>query len=564
MNTMPLVSVITIFLNEEHFIQEAIESVLAQTFDNWELILVDDGSTDGSTEIARRCATEHPKRVRYLEHPGHQNRGMSASRNLGICKATGNYIAFLDADDMWMPNKLEQQVAILEVQPEAAIVYGPAQWWYSWTDQPEDRARDYIHELGVPPDTLVWPPDLLTLFLRNEDISPCTCSVLVRRGIVERVGGFEETFPDMYEDQVFFAKICLDAPVFISRDCSAKYRQHPNSSCSVAQKTARHYAARATFLNWLATYLSRRGITDPDVQQALQGELRLHRHPILNHLMQRARQSVLGDAYRAARNLRTRWASLPVIRQFRCLRFRRLRPIREGRQHGTAIVRYWWARYLEQHQSDIRGHALEVGTTATIRQYGGQAVTRADAIDLEAYSPEITVVADLSRADHVPSSTYDCFVNQFTMHLVYDVEAALYHAIRILKPGGVLLVNFPCVDYYFARGLDMGTGAPLFLYWWFTPIQVENLLRRVGLAREDYQVDIYGNLFARIAYQMNVPAEELTRRELEYVDFGHPLLICARIVRPMNWQPAKPEYRNPWLPEGAPARWNPVMGHYAM
>src|SRR5262249_53445300 len=158
------------------------------------------------------------------------------------------------------------------------------------------------------------------------------------------------------------------------------------------------------------------------------------------------------------------------------LQFRRLRPIGDGRQHGTPIVRYYWADYLQRHRLDIHGNALEIGTTATIRQYGGQALTSANAIDIEAHSPEITVVADLSRADQVPSDSYDCFVNQFTMHLIYDLDAALYHAIRILKPGGVLLVNFPCVDYYFPRGLDMGTGAALFLYWWFTPIQVENLL----------------------------------------------------------------------------------------
>src|SRR5262249_7102961 len=152
-------------------------------------------------------------------------------------------------------------------------------------------------------------------------------------------------------------------------------------------------------------------------------------------------------------------------------------------------------------------------------------------------------------------------INQFTMHLIYDVEAALYHAIRLLKPGGVLLVNFPCVDYYFAQGLDMGTGAPLFLYWWFTPIQVENLLRRVGLGGADYELVIYGNLFARIAYQMNIPAEELTRNELEHVDAGHPLLICARVVKPLSWRVTKPEYRTSWLPKVTPARWNPVTGH---
>src|SRR5437773_4242914 len=99
MTNKPLVSVIIIFLNAEKFIEEAIESVLAQTYDHWELLLVDDGSIDSSTEIALRYAEQYPGKVNYLEHEGHQNRGMSASCNLGIRNTKGEYIAFLDVDD---------------------------------------------------------------------------------------------------------------------------------------------------------------------------------------------------------------------------------------------------------------------------------------------------------------------------------------------------------------------------------------------------------------------------------------------------------------------------------
>jgi SAM-dependent methyltransferase len=234
-----------------------------------------------------------------------------------------------------------------------------------------------------------------------------------------------------------------------------------------------------------------------------------------------------------------------------------------GRQRGTPVVRYYWARFLDRHRSDIHGAGIEIGTTLTLRQYGGDAVTRADALDLEAHSPDITAVADLARADALPADQYDCFINQFTMHLIYDLDAALYHSIRMLKPGGVLLVNFPCVDYYFPSGLDMATGRAMFMYWWFTPIQVENLLRRAGLSSTDYKMEIFGNLFSRIAYQMNLPAEELARHELEHVDPGHPLLICVRVVKPTEWRASPPAYRDPWHPDSTPAQWNPETGHYA-
>ena len=258
-----------------------------------------------------------------------------------------------------------------------------------------------------------------------------------------------------------------------------------------------------------------------------------------------------------------RWRTWPIIRHLRMLSLRRLAPLHRGHAWGTPVVRYYWDEFLEKHHTDIRGRGLEIGATETLRQYGGAALTAAEALDLAPHSDEVTVIADLSRADAVPDDQYDCFIVQFTMTVIYDVEAALYHAIRILKPGGVLFVNFACVDYYLYRGLDMGTGAPLYMYWWFTPLQVEDLLRRLGLAADDYECDTRGNLFTRIAFQMNLMAEELTQQELQHVDPGQPLLICVRVVKPQNWQAEKPIYREPLVqPDVSPARLGAATGHY--
>src|SRR5689334_12493479 len=151
MESKSLVSVIIIFLNAERFIEEALESVLRQTYGAWELLLVDDGSTDSSTQIARRYAERLPAKVRYLEHDRHANLGMSASRNLGIRHSRGEFIAFLDADDVWLPRKLEEQVAILNAHPDAAMLYGRTQKWFGWTGDPEDIKKDSLTELAVEP-----------------------------------------------------------------------------------------------------------------------------------------------------------------------------------------------------------------------------------------------------------------------------------------------------------------------------------------------------------------------------------------------------------------------------
>lgn len=302
MISKPLISGIIIFLNEEKFLQDAIESVFAQTYDNWELLLVDDGSTDGSTAIALQYAQLYPQKVRYLEHEGHLNRGMSATRNLGIRHAKGKYIAFLDADDVWLAAKLEQQVAIMESQPEAAMLYGRTQYWYSWTGKPEDIQRDYIPELGIQPDTLFKPPILLTLcYPLGHACTPPPSDILLRREAIERIGGFEENFQriyQLYEDQAFFAKLYLNAPVFVASKCWDKYRLHPDSCCSVVNKAGEYHTVRLFFLNWLEKYLSAQ-TKDTQVWYALQKALWPYRHPIL-YKLKRYVEQIKGQVKRIA------------------------------------------------------------------------------------------------------------------------------------------------------------------------------------------------------------------------------------------------------------------------
>lgn len=281
MSNKPLVSAITIFLNEERFLEEAIESVFSQTYDCWELLLVDDGSTDRSTEIAQRYETNYPAKVRYLEHQGHQNRGMSASRNFGVCQAKGKYVSYLDGDDLWLPQKLERQVAILESQPEADMVCGPLYEWYSWTGNPQDFKRDGIYgtgKTGIHPynNTLVEPPRLLTLFLRDKDFTPT--GVLVQREILKSLARSEESFRRNYSDDVVQVKACLHSKVFVSNECLYKYRIHPDSCCRVEKRLGNSDLSRLIFLNWVEEYLSKQGAAYPEVWQALRQALRRARH----------------------------------------------------------------------------------------------------------------------------------------------------------------------------------------------------------------------------------------------------------------------------------------------
>jgi glycosyltransferase involved in cell wall biosynthesis len=274
-----LVSVITPVLNAARFLDEAVASVREQSHSRWELLLVDDGSTDGSAAIAERWAALDPDRIRSLAHPARVSRGSSASRNLGLRHASGRYVALLDADDVWLPTHLAEQLALLEHHPEAGFGYGPTMEWYGWTGDAADASRDHVPDLRVPRERVLPQPGPLIDWIRRSAPSPCTCSVLVRRDVMEAVGGFEPAFPGMYDDQAFYTKLCLATPVIAGASATSRYRRHPDSCYSRAKASGRATQDRRLFIDWLDAYLVERGVTHPALLQAVRHERRAARHP---------------------------------------------------------------------------------------------------------------------------------------------------------------------------------------------------------------------------------------------------------------------------------------------
>jgi glycosyltransferase involved in cell wall biosynthesis len=255
----PRVSVIMPFLNAQDFLRDAMDSVLQQTFEKWELLLVDDGSNDESAAIAQAYAARDPQRIRYFEHEGHRTRGASASRNLALKHARGEYIAFLDADDVWLPFKLEEQLKLFAKFPQADLIYGRTEYWYSWTGLEEDSHRDYIPPLGLELDKL---HDLRAfyhrLFIRPAMTTPCTCSIIMKTSLIRSVSGFEESFVKIFTDQCLYAKLFLKARGYVSSSVWDRYRQHYRSSCVEAERCGEIDRTRLAFMAWLQAYLGER------------------------------------------------------------------------------------------------------------------------------------------------------------------------------------------------------------------------------------------------------------------------------------------------------------------
>lgn len=279
------------FLDVGPYLAESIESVRAQTYPHWELLLADDGATDGSTEIARRYAALDPARIRWLEHPGHANLGASATRNLALRHATGAYVAFLDGDDVWLPNKLAEQVQSLEASPAADVLVGSTEYWYGWTGRPEDARLDRVIRIGLPDGTLVRAPDLLVGMLDERIAIPCTCSLIARRAAVLRVGGFEEEFRRVYTDQAFYAKLFLASSVLVADACWDRYRLRNDSSCASAEREGELTATRLRWLAWLERYLESHGVRRVRLRAALRGAVWRTRHPGAAWLWQRLRRA---------------------------------------------------------------------------------------------------------------------------------------------------------------------------------------------------------------------------------------------------------------------------------
>ncbi|MFD2573304.1 glycosyltransferase family 2 protein [Spirosoma soli] len=262
----PLVSVVICFLNEEVFLAESVNSVLAQAYTAWELLLVDDGSTDGSTALSKQFAEQYPAKIRYIDHDGHANRGLSASRNVGIQQATGTLLAFLDADDIWLPNKLSMQVEIMQKQPKADVLLEATEYWYSWSDP---KKEDIPKLIGAEPNRLYEPPQLMYhLYPLGEGEAPSMSGMMIKTALAQQQL-FEESFVNMYEDQAFLSKLYLHATVYITSSCSHRYRQRMNSIMHTVQQLGNYSQIRAYFLKWLQNYLDARQIHDSHLRRLL-------------------------------------------------------------------------------------------------------------------------------------------------------------------------------------------------------------------------------------------------------------------------------------------------------
>lgn len=213
---MPIVSVVIPVYNGEETIKQTIESVLSQTFSDFELIVINDGSTDATVNVV---STFQDPRIKVFSYP---NAGLSASRNRGISLASGNYISFIDADDLWTADKLEAQVSALQENPQAALAY-------SWTDYIDESGQFFRQGPHFNFSGDVFAKLLLSDFVGNGS------NPLIRKQAFSEVGGFDESL-NAAEDWDMWLRLAARYEFVAVPFTQILYRQSPTSMSANPRK----------------------------------------------------------------------------------------------------------------------------------------------------------------------------------------------------------------------------------------------------------------------------------------------------------------------------------------
>jgi GT2 family glycosyltransferase len=518
----PTFSVIIPAYQSASTVGAAVASALAQTYRAREIIVCDDGSTDELAAVIARFGD----RVTLLRRPHH---GAGAARNAAIDAASGDFVVLLDADDVYDPDRLQALAELAAARSDLDILVTDAYF------EVDGRVTGRFYQSNA----------FAVADQRTAILERCFFGwPAMRRTSVLAVDGFDESLAIApAEDWDLFIRLILsgsraglvDHPLM-------RYRKHPGATTS---NRARALRARAAVLE----------------KTRARGDLSADEGRVLGQCLSAVRQQ-------AALESRPRWATLPLLRRAArrllpepvygwlrhawrgepstpapgAVRFgslRRVSPIsrRFGKDRGLPLDRYYIERFLSANARDIRGHVLEIGDDTYTRTFGAERVTVSDVLHVRA-DPRATIVADLTRGEHLPSGVVDCVILTQTLPCIYDVRAAVHSVHRILKPGGVALATVGGISQV-ARW-DMERWGH---YWSFTSLSVRRLFED-AFSPGTVTVASRGNVLAAAAFLYGLASEELRPEELQHQDPDYELIITVRAVKaPTAGGPERPRER---------------------
>jgi glycosyltransferase involved in cell wall biosynthesis len=299
---MPLVSVILNVRNGADFLREALDSVLAQSFTDWELIVWDDRSSDASAQIV---AEYHDPRVHYYLAP--EDTPLGRARDLAIRRAQGEWLAFIDQDDIWLPHKLEKQMAL--AAPGVGLIYGRAVLFDSRRGNLRDY--DYAHEFQPLPEG-----DIFAQLFRDACFIAMSSAVL-RRTAVEEVGGVPENI-QVVPDYYLYVAVTRRYKARAVQEVVCRYRIHPGSMSATPRHRQRLHSEPLAILAQWAGDIDPRMAAYRRMTYSTALALEEVRHP----------QTLLSGVWRLLTDGSLLWLiSRPLVRLARSMRRKIRRPV---------------------------------------------------------------------------------------------------------------------------------------------------------------------------------------------------------------------------------------------
>ncbi len=258
----PKVSVIVPLFNGEKYIEACIQSILSQTYQNFEIIIVDDGSTDDSFLKVQNFRKSFPDKVLLFQHPDKKNKGIAHTRNLGIKISSGQIISFIDQDDIWESEKLSNQIAYLLKYPEAKFIYCKAGFLDSSGKQ---AILDGYDSFGKG---IEYKPYNMFSKLLYENFIP-SITVMFYRDCLNEVGLFEEGPRHEYEDWILWTKIALLNNFLFIPEVLAYYRVHSKNYSLYRLKSGLDLKAEEHYINCVFKFLLEKSVYDIKIVKKL-------------------------------------------------------------------------------------------------------------------------------------------------------------------------------------------------------------------------------------------------------------------------------------------------------
>lgn len=216
---MTKISVVIAAYNSMSYLPETLDSVLSQTFTDFEVLIIDDGSSDNIVAWASEITDPRVKLITQ------KNQGVAGARNTGIAHARGKYVAFLDADDLWAPTKLEKQIQCFESKPEVGLVY-------TWTLLVDQQGRSMGSVIAAHTEGNAWEELLVG------DVVGSGSSAMIRRSCFDKVGLFDLEIPHI-PDCDMWARVAAHYPIAVVKEILVYYRQHPSGMSRDYEKQAK-------------------------------------------------------------------------------------------------------------------------------------------------------------------------------------------------------------------------------------------------------------------------------------------------------------------------------------